>query len=142
MTQRKHILYLLAVVTLAWACSKKEKAEEQMEWPEMDAFHLVMAESFHPFKDSGNLEPAKRYAAELAQSAAKWADAPLPEKVNKPEVKEKIALLKSGTAHFAVIVQNGDDTQIGEALTSLHDLFHELQEAWYGRGEGHHEHKH
>lgn len=142
MMQFKNMKYLFAALTLVWACSKTEKTEEQMEWPEMDAFHLIMAESFHPYKDSGNLEPAKRYAAEMAQSAAKWAEAPLPEKVNKPEVKEKIGLLKAGTADFAVIVQNGDDAQIGEALTSLHDLFHELQDAWYGRGEGHHGHKH
>lgn len=138
----KTFMYLFLAAALVWACSKKEKTEEQTEWPEMDAFHLIMAESFHPYKDSGNLEPAKRYAAELAESAAKWAEAPLPEKVNKPEVKEKIALLKSGTADFAVLVQDGDEAQIGEALNSLHDLFHELQDAWYGRGEGHHGHKH
>lgn len=138
----KNLISLITLLALVWACGKKEKAEEQTEWPEMDAFHLIMAESFHPFKDSGNLEPAKKYAAEMAQSAAKWAEAPLPEKVNTPEVKEKIALLKSGTAEFANLVQQGDSTQIGEALKSLHDLFHELQEAWYGKGEGHHGHKH
>lgn len=138
----KKAIFILATMALICACSKKEKAEEQTEWPEMDAFHLIMAESFHPFKDSGNLEPAKKYAAEMAASAAKWAEAPIPEKVNKPEVKEKIALLKSATAEFAQMVQSGTEEQISEALTGLHDLFHELQDAWYGRGEGHHGHKH
>ena len=32
------------------------------EWKAMDDFHMIMAESFHPFKDSANLAPAKAKA--------------------------------------------------------------------------------
>ena len=106
----------------------------------MDEFHLVMAESFHPYKDSLDLKPAKANAAALATAAGKWADAPVPEKVNNDNVKAKLQQLRSETAAFAEIVKSGDDKAIGESLTKLHDLFHEIQEAWYGGEEGEEHH--
>ena len=146
---------VLAVVAMTVACSgKKEESTETEaaateavsndEWPTMDEFHMVMAESFHPFKDSANLEPAKANAAEMARVAEKWAAAGLPEKVNNDEVKANLEKLKTETAAFVTTVQGTDAAAIGTALTNLHDLFHKLQEAWYGAGEGHdhgHEHK-
>ena len=141
----------LVTFSIAVACSgdKKEAAEKHEhageheakseDWKEMDEFHMVMAESFHPYKDSSNLEPAKAKAVEMAAAADKWASAPLPEKVNNDEVKAKLGQLKTETAAFAETVKSADDQKIGESLTSLHDLFHELQETWYG---GHHDHHH
>lgn len=133
---------LLLLALVGAACSGK-KEEEQTDWPEMDAFHMIMAESFHPFKDSANLEPAKAQAAEMATNAAKWAQTPLPKKVDNEQVKEHMTNLKTETASFAQLVQTGTDEEIGQALTDLHDLFHAIQEAWYSGGSGHkHEHKH
>lgn len=145
----KSIKYLLIlfVFAIGVACSgKKDSAgavANNEEWPEMDEFHMVMAESFHPYKDSANIEPAKANAAELARVAEKWANAALPEKVNNDEIKASLAKLKDDAAGFSQVVQSGDTTKIGESLTSLHDAFHKLQEAWYGAGKGEgHEHKH
>jgi hypothetical protein len=145
---KKLISYLLVlfVIAMAVACSgKKEESTETVaaeevsndEWPLMDEFHMVMAESFHPFKDSANIEPAKANAAEMASVAEKWAGAALPEKVNNEEVKANLEKLKTETAAFVTTVQGGDAATIGAALTNLHDLFHKLQEAWYGAGDGH-----
>jgi hypothetical protein len=143
-------LAFAALMVIASSCSSKKEGAEVHDhehsaessaadaWKEMDEFHMVMAESFHPYKDSANLEPAKSKAAEMASSAAKWAGSPLPEKVNNEEVKSKLDQLKNGTAEFAEQVRSGDDEAIGESLTALHDLFHELQETWYGGGHHHH----
>ena len=139
---------ILFVFVMAIACSEKKDttaaAVNNDEWPEMDEFHMIMAESFHPYKDSSNLEPAKVNAADLAKLAEKWTTAPLPEKVNTDEVKANLEQLKNDAAAFAQTVQTGDTTKIGESLTSLHDLFHKLQEAWYKPGkegeEGHDHH--
>lgn len=138
-------LFLFAFVLVSACTSKKEEATEEAaseEWPAMDAYHLVMAESFHPFKDSANLEPVKAQAAELAKAAEAWVNAPLPEKVNTDEVKAKLAELKTNSDALAQLVSTGTPEEIGTALTALHDQFHELQEAWYGGGEGHHHHDH
>ena len=98
----------------------------------MDDFHLIMAETFHPYKDSSNLDPVKRRAAELMASADRWASSDLPEKVDNDEVKGKLTQLKAEAATLAEQVRSADDNVIGEQLTRLHDTFHELQEAWYG----------
>jgi hypothetical protein len=138
---------LVVVVVACFACgSKKEDHDEHhdeqsssKEWKEMDEFHMVMAETFHPFKDSANLEPAKAKASELAASAEQWKNATLPEKMNRDDIKGKLEGLKNETASFVQTVAGNDEKAIGDQLTKIHDLFHEIQEEWYG-GEGHKHH--
>ena len=104
------------------------------DWNMMDEFHIVMAEAFHPYKDSANLQPAKELAADMAAVAEKWAAAPLPAQVDNETVKEKIDQLNTGTKQFQQTVQSGTDDEIGNKLNELHDLFHEVQDAWYHAG--------
>src|SRR4051794_26133194 len=110
----------LVIILITFACaSKKEDAHaegrtpESKEWKEMDEFHMLMAETFHPFKDSANLEPAKMQARELATAAEKWASSTLPEKVNNDEMKAKLEELKNGTSSLVQSVGTGDDKAIG-----------------------------
>lgn len=147
-------LFLFAILALS-ACGPKGGAEESAtgdadstvmadeDWKDMDEFHMIMAESFHPYKDSANLEPVKSLASEMAAKAAEWASAPIPEKVNNDATKQKLADLKEATAALAALVGTGDDAQIGESLNTVHDTFHAIQESWYGEAsheEGHEEH--
>lgn|SRR5690606_8255728 len=143
--------FSVVVFALLLACAgKQEQAEtvvanEDEEWPLMDEFHMVMAESFHPYKDSANLEPAITNAAEMAALAEKWSNAELPSKVNNDEVKADLQTLKTESAAFAELVQGDDEAAITASLINLHDIFHKLQDAWYkGEEGGHHhdDHKH
>lgn len=111
-------------------------------WTEMDEFHMLMAESFHPYKDSANLEPAKAMAAEMSAVAKRWLNAALPEKVDNEGVKSKLQQLQKETADFSQLVSSADDKTIGDSLTKLHDLFHELQEAWDSGSAGHDDQRH
>jgi hypothetical protein len=138
---------VLGLMVAGSACSNKKQGEdndqtadvEQEEWTAMDNFHMVMAEAFHPYKDSANLGPAKEQAAALVKAAEKWSEAPLPEKFQEDdEIKFKINQLKIDATTFAETVKEGDDKAIGESLTKLHNLFHALQESWYEPREGHH----
>jgi len=124
------------------ACSAKKGSEDKDHsghqepvgsWDAMDAFHMIMAESYHPYKDSANLEPAKTNAHDLVLSAEKWSNDPLPEKFkDDDEIEYKLKQLKSDALAFEEVVKTGDDKAIGASLTKLHELFHQLQEAWYG----------
>lgn len=106
------------------------------DWKEMDSFHLIMAETFHPYKDSANLEPARVHAEHLAMEADKWASSKLPQKVDNDAVKTSLEKLKTDTRVLADKVKSGASNEdIGIQLTAIHDRFHEIQEAWYG---GHH----
>jgi len=148
----KLLILSIAFSVVLVSCSDKKHVEEEKtevaetmdsdEWTDMDSFHMVMAEAFHPYKDSTNLEPAKQLAEEMAQEADKWASASLPEKVNTEAVKALLAQLKTDTRSLADQVKNGaPDEAIGTSLKALHDSFHGIMEAWNGAGEEH-EHEH
>src|SRR5262245_7731021 len=123
-------LYALCAVACALSIaisscnSKKEEHHETSagsseDWAPMDEFHMVMAESFHPFRDSADLEPAKANAESLVAAAEKWLNAPIPEKVDNDETKAKLQQLKDETVAFATISKTEDQAAIGEALTKL-----------------------
>lgn len=145
----KSIAKIVAIgcLSLFVACSGKTKTEEVVntesaDWKEMDSFHMIMAEAFHPYKDSSNLEPAKKLAEEMALEAEKWSAATLPSKVNSDEVKASLEKLKVDTRALADLIKSGaDDQAVGASLNALHDSFHGIMEAWHG-GEEKHEHQH
>jgi len=126
---------ILIMLFLAACAGKKEVAHEREDesvWKELDDFHTIMAETFHPYKDSSDLEPVKIRALELMTAADRFASATLPGKVDKEEVKSKLQQLKSEATSLAESVKDADDNEIAGHLTKLHDTFHEIQEAWYG----------
>lgn len=144
----RYLVFVALVVV--FACSKKENSEavtdDDIEWAEMDEFHTVIADVYHPLKDSNNLEPIKKEHANVLTAAKKWKAAPLPDKVDNDEMKEMLTELENQAALLHTQVENGaDDSQITSHLTQLHDTFHSIMEKWYqaGKGEGaeeHHEH--
>ena len=139
------LILVFFITALVVACSgkKSEHAEGagSEEWPEMDAFHMSMAEAFHPFKDSANLKPAKESAARLAEDADKWAASKLPDKVNNDEVKASLKKLSADSHTFADHVKSGTaDAELGKELTELHSGFHSIMEAYHGGGKEGKEH--
>jgi hypothetical protein len=142
----KNLFFLVLMATVIACATKKDESQEaeateQKDWKEMDDYHMIMAEAFHPYKDSANLEPAKRMAGELSTSANTWASAALPKKVDNDETKSKLEELKNESSAFVQTVAAGDDKAIADHLTKLHDIFHVLQETWYG-GHGAEGHQH
>lgn len=139
---------LMLTVMAFIACGGKQdspvhdQVADSEEWKGMDEFHMVMAETFHPYKDSANLAPAKEKAGELATAAENWANKNLPEKVDNDEMKEKLKNLQTETVALKDMVASGRDEEIGSQLTKVHDMFHEIQEAWYGGGDHEHNHGH
>lgn len=144
---------ILACLILTFSnCSNKENASEQTEvitentntdeWPQMDSFHMIMAEAFHPYKDSANLAPVKVLAEEIASEAETWAASSLPVKVDNDDMKAQLNQLKTDTRALADKIKGGaSDEDIGSSLMALHDSFHGIMEAWQGSGEMH-EHEH
>lgn len=133
----KNVLYLLFIGLILITCAQKQEQSSagEDEWPEMDAFHMTMAEAFHPLKDSGNVEPALRLMGQLADEAEKWAAAPLPEKMNNDAVKNQLEKLKTDLRVLADDVKNGAHADtVGATLHTIHDQFHEIMEAWHKGG--------
>ncbi|HMG92760.1 MAG TPA: hypothetical protein VK589_22035 [Chryseolinea sp.] len=145
---KQYVLYITAITLaiIVSACTTKRENQHETEvvdadeWPQMDEFHMIMAESFHPFRDSADIGPAKANADSLVASADKWLNSQIPSKVNNEEVKEMLQNLKTEAEAFAILSKTDDPKAIGESLTKLHDHFHQLQEVWYGGGEQHEHH--
>jgi hypothetical protein len=137
------LLVIVCIAALMSYCGRKSDSDgSQDEWPEMDSFHLVMSEAYHPYKDSANLAPARKLAEEMALEAERWQGSDLPKRVNNDEMKGMLLKLKSGTRTFSDKVNvMASDEELGSSLTAIHDNFHTIMEKWYG-GEGKKEHEH
>ena len=139
------LITILSMFTaILWSCGgsgtkhEGEHTADDNTWAEMDSYHMIMAESYHPLKDSANLAPARENAEALAVEAEKWASAKLPDRVNNDEMTTRLQNLKSSSRAFADKVKSGaTDEELSSALTALHDEFHHIMEAWAG---GHGEH--
>ncbi len=114
---------------------QQESVDACDQWIAMDDFHLIMAESFHPFKDSADVGPARKNAAILASAAAEWLASPMPDGIDSAKIATTLQLLRRKTEAFVDIAKNEDDATVGESLTAIHDVFHQLQEAWYANRE-------
>jgi hypothetical protein len=131
------VLLLLVAVASFFSCTKKENPDiisaqdDATEWFEMDSFHTIMSEAFHPYHDSVNLEPVKRLAEEMALEAEGWAATSLPQKINNDEMKALLNQLKTDTRSLATMIKGGaSDDEIGTSLEALHNSFHTIMEAW------------
>ncbi|HEX8061370.1 MAG TPA: hypothetical protein VF473_10565 [Cyclobacteriaceae bacterium] len=142
--------YLFALSFLIlFSCSEKHKEShgDDGEWKEMDEFHEVMADVYHPLKDANDLGPVKQHADELAASAAKWAEAELPARVDNDSTRMLLRQLSEGCQQLAKSIKEGmSDEEISTKLTELHDTFHSIMEGWFKAGkkeegsEEHHDH--
>ena len=131
----KKLLFLLLSGAVLFSCSNKENSEEESaDWKELDAFHKIMAEAYHPLKDSGDLAPTKQLIKQLADEAEKWSNSELPEKVDTPEMKEKLEKLKINARVLESEVQKGAaDSIVMTKMNLLHDQFHGIMEAWHSK---------
>ncbi|MEO1052199.1 MAG: hypothetical protein AAFX87_16320 [Bacteroidota bacterium] len=102
------------------------------KWKEMDDFHLVMAETFHPMEE-GNLEPIYTRAEELMTSAKVWSESTIPEHLSATDVKEKLEALteRAGELLELTSAESKDDDQVTTMLTQLHDDFHAITDLYY-----------
>jgi hypothetical protein len=131
---------IFVLTAVLYSCtSKTENQASEAEWAEMESFHDLMAAAYHPVYDSSNLAPARELAGKLAESAASWSQAELPEKVNNDNVRNTLIILRDSSASFSAAVAAGKpDSVLKARITSLHDVFHKLHGAW--EGHGHKEH--
>ncbi len=101
--------------------------EEQAGWQEMDDFHTVMSQTWHPVEE-GNYQPIKERADELAKLAEAWKNSEIPSQyAAQKDIKKKLKELAKETKELAKEIKKGcSDEEIKEELKELHDLFHDI----------------
>ena len=123
----KKFLTLLMIFT-AIVVSKPVNAQQKTKWNEMEAFHEVMAKTFHPAEE-GKLEPIRSRSAEMLEKAIAWKNSTAPEGYDKTAVLKKLKELVKGAKEIDKMVKkNASDKELKEELTELHDVFHEIME--------------
>jgi hypothetical protein len=123
----KKIISLLIVVT-AIAVSVPAQVQEKAKWNEMEAFHEVMAKTFHPAEE-GKLEPIRSRSQEMLEKAIAWQRSAAPEGYDQDAVKKTLKkLVKEAKEVDKLVQKNAGDNEIKEELSELHDIFHEIME--------------
>ena len=123
----KKIMFLLIGVFVI-AGFNSLNAQKKATWNEMEAFHKVMSETFHPAEE-GKMEPIKTRSQEMLDKATAWKNSTPPEGYNAKEVKAPLKNLVKGAKQLNKLVKgNASDKEITDKLSSLHDVFHELME--------------
>ena len=136
--QNKRGDYLAAIMTaINWEAVDKNYTEaltgsllktiEKETWTELNNFHEVMAETFHPSED-GNLKPIRERSGEFMQKAKALQNGKIPVSFNTPEVKKSIDdLVRGSVALHQMVLKKSTDKAITVKLKELHDTFHTIQ---------------
>ncbi|HYE53359.1 MAG TPA: hypothetical protein VD996_00895 [Chitinophagaceae bacterium] len=115
-------------VSLLLVLGNNAAAQHSSSWKEMDTFHDVMSETFHPSED-GNLQPIKSRIDEMVNKAKAWQKSAVPDKYDAKKSKEKLKeLVKGAESLRKTIRNNGSDADITKQLSDLHDVFHDIME--------------
>lgn len=103
---------------------KMEMHESKSGWKELDAFHELMAASWHPASSKNDLAPAKAKAADMAKAAKTWADSRAPKSCDTPAIKESVTKVNAASQEYASIVAKAaDDATIKAKLKAIHETF-------------------
>lgn len=104
------------------------KTLEMATWNELEEFHKVMAQTFHP-SEEGNLEPVRNRSVELLEKARLLQKSTIPTSFNTPAIKKSIADIVSDASSLNIAVLSGEEDEvIVEKIARLHTTFHRVQE--------------
>jgi superoxide dismutase len=103
------------------------KTIEMDTWNELNIFHGVMSQTFHP-SEEGNLQPIRERSAEMLEKARVLQSGKIPMSFNTPEIKKSIDdLVKGSAALNQLVIAKADDKTVTKKLSELHDVFHTIQ---------------
>jgi hypothetical protein len=103
------------------------KSIERDQWSELNEFHKVMSQTFHP-SERGNLEPIRLRSGEMVEKAKALQTGKIPSSFRTSDVEWAIENLVSGSAILHQLVMNKEeDKMIIIKLNELHDTFHVIQ---------------
>lgn len=93
-------------------------------WKEMNAFHTLLAATFHPAKEKKDLKPLREKSEQLAAASRTWAASTPPaacasDAVRSPIVSISVDALAIGNQ----VLASASDADLTLAITALHAKF-------------------
>jgi len=121
-------IFPLLIVIISLSFFNSCQAQEKAKWKEMEEFHNVMAQTFHPAEE-GKMEPIKNRSQEMLDKAIAWESSTAPAGYNQQAVKNTLKDLVKGVKEInKLIKEKAKDDVIKEKLSGLHDIFHEIMD--------------
>ena len=105
-------------------------AHHAIPWKKLDAYHTVMAASWHPAKDRNDLAPFRARATELVAAARALTTEPVPAACGGPARAPQVAALLAASEEAAKLAATPSvaDEPLKAALRRAHDRFHAVEE--------------
>ena len=101
---------------------------KKAEWKEQQAFHGVMAATFHPAEE-GNFAPLKQKSGELVKKATAWSKGVYPAGYDKKAIAPILKKLVAESKMLDAKVKAGaKNDELNKLITALHDRFHQVAE--------------
>lgn len=117
-------LSLVILALFLFSAAKVSIAGEK--WAELEAFHKVMSQTFHPAEE-GNYQPIKDRIGEMVSCASNLVANPVPAEYNKPEILAAAQKLETDSKALEEKIKAGaTDEAIFTDLNALHDTFHTI----------------
>ena len=124
--------------TASAQAATKDKDKHAMEmgdhhassaWKELDAFHTLLAATWHPAAESNDLKPIRAKATALSEAAQAWAASKVPPSCDTKPIRDAIAAMATGSKDLATMVRKQAGNPIVKgALKALHDRFEVVEE--------------
>jgi len=126
----KKIYFLIVsflLITIVSFAQKNEVKDKESKWPELTAFHELMAATFHP-AEKGDLVPLKEKAPQLYRAVKMWHASVIPDSYNKKETAETLQLLlvKCNDIWAETVSENSSDKKLLAMIGEAHELFHNI----------------
>jgi hypothetical protein len=117
---------LLVGVALIFACSVSFGEGKLANWPEMQAFHEVLAHTFHPAEE-GDLAPIRKRSHELLADCKKVNASPIPVQYDNDKMRSALKRLEKESDKLnAFCVRQEQNSVIMKQLKEVHEIFHEI----------------
>lgn len=117
---------LLLVVLALFLVSAAKVSFAGEKWAELEAFHKVMSETFHPAEE-GNYQPIKDRIGEMVSIASSMVTNPVPAEYNKPAIIDAAKKLETDSKALEEKIKAGaTDQAIFTDLNVIHDTFHTI----------------
>jgi hypothetical protein len=98
-------------------------------WKELDAFHTLLAATWHPVAKSNDLKPIRAEATALSDAAQAWAASKAPASCDKKPIRDAIAAVAAGSKDIATMVsKQAPDSVVKSSLEALHTRFETVEE--------------
>lgn len=110
------------------APSKAAMPAKDGSWPELDAFHKILADSWHPV-ESGDMKAARANAPALLDAALAWRKSRGPAKCDDASLRAGMTTMIEHARWYAdAVKRDASDDAVKVTLKSTHEIFEQSAE--------------